>query len=769
MSEEIDVKEVAVSVRNMDIQKSDEKSTISHFLASIAAVTTEDTIQLNHTVRKNLDDKYLQHVKISLFDRNPYSLGSYYEFFQSLFSGITIQSASFDKYLCFYHSILSLMDITKPGSEDKLSSAELQKIVINYALKSHEKLGIKSPDAVFKLLSRLFQGFAENEEIWACSMLLKTPIVVFTNFDRKLTVDWFNPQFRGDDESGDNSLFLYLEGNHFSPIFVPISSTSDGSGMHPQRKQLLQFVDKYYYYTCINGEHEFEHIDNPLPESTSQPIAEGQADKVSNSVMELEELISTMKVEDLDNSTSTYNSSLVVKSKEKENGKTSSTLSSFLDSQKSTHFDFDKKRKIGKDSIILESKKLQSNIEIAYVMTGETRYYAFYIIKYRDYAAIIDSGFGADISKKLTTETILKKYLENVKYLEYYETHDHFDHSYFRACINELLEGKNGRKIVHTKYELDPESHKAFVISTCQQQGFLYHEKFDGAKFNEAITKLSKKPTKKRCSIGDCFSVLKRSKIDDDTFYCPFDITLFIPGPHEKEPEMNENSIGILFSMDHKGINSQDFIKTISRVDIGVLSLDLESKSHHETISPQTQPFTAFFTGDLCHTGGVISVPSGMTSEDKKSSDFVEDWKSFSRYEVFRGIRQRGAVELKIILTNHKFLNISEDQQERSLELGNELDHALCQFPVVVYVQNCHTTTHKIYSFRNGRVGNLNYYFCDVLNLLNQFFVPILGFKKIDEDEFVSNNDKKAFSEMKLILEFFDRVYSGEVVGFEVK
>ncbi|GKT34851.1 hypothetical protein ADUPG1_008127 [Aduncisulcus paluster] len=135
-----------------------------------------------------------------------------------------------------------------------------------------------------------------------------------------------------------------------------------------------------------------------------------------------------------------------------------------------TTFDSPKSMTRFDDTSLILSKEgtKKSNIEICYVMTGSSEYYAFYIIKCGEYAAIIDSGICLERNLE-KIETMLKNYLSDVNYLEYYETHDHEDHRYVHEksqVLKELLSEKNGRVIMRPKFEPLPKITETLLKSS---------------------------------------------------------------------------------------------------------------------------------------------------------------------------------------------------------------------------------------------------------------------------------------------------------------
>ncbi|GKT37298.1 hypothetical protein ADUPG1_010114, partial [Aduncisulcus paluster] len=350
-------------------------------------------------------------------------------------------------------------------------------------------------------------------------------------------------------------------------------------------------------------------------------------------------------------------------------------------------------------------------IEICYVVTGCRGAYNFYIIKCGNYAAIIDSG---DRGCNWKVHNIVKRYLLDCDYIEYFETHNDLDHYYYRGFITELVERKNGHVYIRPKGEFD-----SFVSYCCEKErGFEWVDAFSS-----------------RCG-NNCVLSRPSSK---SPIPCPFDIKLFIPSPHASE---NANSILVFFShplsvqskSSSSSTSSYSYPSGNPTIQTPIISSPLSPsvshRIHQEPISssmpsphpsllspvpsvsipsvPSTQPFTAFFTGDmvyytadrlntmtffgkdflsrhgvsssifltaphhgskrysheffsLCVSGRVLSVPSGGSLSSKKKDNFSLQWDTYGRREWIIAMRNRGAHELISILKQLNVMKIIED------------------------------------------------------------------------------------------------------------
>ncbi|GKT24420.1 hypothetical protein ADUPG1_012726 [Aduncisulcus paluster] len=371
------------------------------------------------------------------------------------------------------------------------------------------------------------------------------------------------------------------------------------------------------------------------------------------------------------------------------------------------------------------------SIEVAHVLCGCPWFYNLHIIKCGPYAAIIDSG---PIDSPYDLKHYVGRYLLTIQYLEYYNIHNHIKHAKYNLFINSVLEEIRGRGGLASAYSrklnlpnLDEKELKTDEV--WDRSNISKHNEYIDQCRDRGFSLLLQKgstddPHEK--TYGTC--ILQRfhspSHSDSSCIFCPFDITLFVPSPsikYDDSESVNSNSISILFSHPTHSLSISDISSIFSCPE-----LESSFRKIKPALTPNSQPFKAFFSGDIVcfdkdasikantffsreefrkygatdciisstpHHGSMKYSPefyyrimrSSILDISAGNSgmyycNYIRDWLQTSRFRWISANRKIGAHNLTSIL---EYIDMHE-----SFDLRPALIHSLCQAPPVSYLSN---------------------------------------------------------------------------------
>ncbi|GKT23254.1 hypothetical protein ADUPG1_012371 [Aduncisulcus paluster] len=335
---------------------------------------------------------------------------------------------------------------------------------------------------------------------------------------------------------------------------------------------------------------------------------------------------------------------------------------------------------------------------IGTVLCGKRGQHNFYILKCGEYAAIIDSGY----SMKPHLKSEVSCYLSDINYLEYFETHDHDDHTGSRKFFRELIEknkveGACMCRVFQVKKKEKKKKKKENKKTRSQHKnGF----KGDGQIYNR-----------------NAFEITDGKRIP-----CPFNISMFIPKMIPSLDHSLENTMSIcyLFSLPLGKIPCVDFTTPFSSKKLNESYLKMSPSLYMPTVN---QPyFKAFFSGDIqrsnwigtpwfkkcnshfstsSHHGSkeytkkdyfqtvrscILDIPSGYHSR----ASFLQQWVQTGRTCWSDALQLQGSIDLKTIfdtIDNPEKGPLSTKPTSRPF---SALLHALSQAPPVSYLNNIH-------------------------------------------------------------------------------